>query len=124
VVARLCRDHLVRLRALGGLHGQFTFRTKSGTRTLAFTRGVLESASTGQLVVKSADGTSWTWDLVGNTVVREQGKIVARTALADGEQVFVGGPVVSGASDARLIVIRPAAGSAAGGSSGGGSSAG
>ena len=123
VVARFCRDRLVRLRALGGLHGQFTFTTKSGTRTLAFTRGVLESASAGQLVVKSADGTSWTWDLVGTTVVREQGKVVARTALADGEQVFVGGPVVSGASDARLIVIRPAAGSAAG-SSGSGSSAG
>jgi hypothetical protein len=124
VVARFCRNRLVRLRVLGGMHGQFTFTTKSGTRTLAFARGVVESASAGQVVVKSADGTSWTWNLVSSTVVREQGRKVARTALADGEQVFVGGPVVSGANDARLIVIRPAAGSGAGGSSGSGSSAG
>jgi hypothetical protein len=121
VVARSCRNRLVRLRVLGGMHGQFTFKTKSGTRTLAFARGVLESASTGQVVVTSADGTSWTWNLVSNTVVREQGKKVDRAALADGEQVFVGGPVVGGANDARLIVIRRAAGSGAGGS---GSSAG
>ena len=63
------------------------------------------------MVVKSADGTSWTWDLVSSTVVRERGHVVARTALADGEQVFVGGPVAGGASDARLIVIRPASAS-------------
>ena len=62
------------------------------------------------MVVRSADSTTWTWNLVGNTVVREGGKVVARTALADGQQVFVGGPVVSGANDARLIVIRPASG--------------
>jgi hypothetical protein len=111
VVARFCRNRLVRLRALGGMHGQFTFKTKSGTRTIAFARGVLESTSTGQVIVKSADSTTWTWNLVGNTVVRERGKVVARTALADGQQVFVGGPVVSGANDARLIVIRPASSS-------------
>ena len=116
VVGRFCRNRLVRLRVLGGMHGQFTFRTKSGTRTLAFARGVLESTSTGQLVVRSADSTTWTWNLVGDTVVRERGKVVARTALADGQQVFVGGPVVSGANDARLIVIRPASGSSGGGS--------
>ena len=124
MVARFCRNRLLRLRVLGGLHGQFTFRTKSGTRTLAFARGVLESVSAGQVIVKSADGTTWAWNLVSSTVVREQGKKVARTALADGEQVFAGGPVVSDASDARLIVIRPAAASGAGDSNGSGSSAG
>ena len=125
VVGRFCRNRLVRLRVLGGLHGQFTFRTKSGTRTLAFARGVLESTSTGQVVVGSADSTTWTWNLVGNTVVREGGKVVARTALADGQQVFVGGPVVSGANDARLIVIRPAGSSGtSSGSTGSGTSSG
>ncbi len=115
VVGQFCRNRMVRLRVLGGMHGQFTFRTKSGTRTLAFARGVLESTSTGQLIVRSADSTTWTWNLVGNTVVRERGKVVARTALADGQQVFVGGPVVSGVNDARLIVIRPASGKGGGG---------
>jgi len=124
VVARFCRNRLLRLRVLGGLHGQFTFRTKSGTRTLAFARGVLESVSAGQVIVKSADGTTWAWNLVSSTVVRELGQKVARTALADGEQVFAGGPVVSDASDARLIVIRPAAASGADDSNGSGSSAG
>ena len=65
VVGRFCRSRLVRLRALGGMHGQFTFKTKSGPRTIAFARGVLESVTAGQVVVKSADGTTWTWDLRG-----------------------------------------------------------
>ena len=125
VVGRFCRNRLVRLRVLGGMHGQFTFKTKSGTRTLAFARGVLESTSTGQLVVRSADSTTWTWNLVGNTVVRERGKVVTRTALADGQQVFIGGPVVSGANDARLIVIRPAEhGTSSTGSNSGGATSG
>ncbi len=124
VVGRFCRNRLVRLRALGGMHGQFTFKTKSGTRTIAFARGVVESTSTGQLVVRSADSTTWAWNLVGNTVLRERGKVVARTALADGQQVFVGGPIVSGANDARLIVIRPAGSSTGGSASTGGSGSG
>jgi hypothetical protein len=114
IVGRFCRNRLVRLRALGGMHGQFTFRTKSGSRTIAFARGVLESATAGQVVVKSADGSTWTWYLVASTVVREQGKAVGRGVLGSGEQVFAGGPVVGGKNDARLIVIRPGNGSPAG----------
>jgi hypothetical protein len=44
-VLRACRHHLRRLRRLGvlaGIHGQFTFETKSGPRTLAFERGVVD----------------------------------------------------------------------------------
>ena len=114
LVGRFCRNRLVRLRALGGMHGQFTFKTKSGSRTIAFARGVLESVTAGQVVVKSADGTTWTWDLVASTVVREKGKAVGRSVLATGEQVFAGGPVVSGKNDARLIVIRPGNGPSSG----------
>lgn len=114
VVRRLCRRRLIVLHALGGMHGQFTFKTKSGTRTIAFSRGVLQSVSTGQVVLRAADGTTWTWDLVGNTVIREAGKVVGHSALATGEQVFVGGQVVSGTNDARLIVIRPAGASSSG----------
>jgi len=114
LVARFCRRRMLRVRALGGLHGQFTFKTKSGPRTIAFSRGVVESVTARQLVVKSADGTTWTWDLVSNTVVRQDGKKVAASALAKGERVFAGGPVISGANDARLIVIRPAGRSSSG----------
>jgi hypothetical protein len=61
--------------------------------------------------VRAADGTTWTWDLVSNTVVRENGAKTAETALATGQPVWVGGPVSSGIKDARLIVIRPPASS-------------
>jgi hypothetical protein len=62
------------------------------------------------IVVKAADGSSWAWQLVSTTVVRDRtGKISAST-LAVGEPVWVGGPVVSGVKDARLIFVRPPSG--------------
>jgi hypothetical protein len=106
-VLRFCGHPLRQLRLLGGLHGQFTFETKSGPRTLAYERGVIESLSGGDVVVQATDGTTWTWILESNTVVRENRQRVGTSALSDGENVFAGGPVVSGAYDARLIVIRP-----------------
>jgi hypothetical protein len=113
VVLRVCRvRRMVRLRALGGLHGQFTVRTRSGIATIGFARGVIESVTSSAVVIKSADNTTRTWDLVSTTVVRESGKKVGTSALKSGEQVFAGGQVVSGANDARLIVIRPAGSSA------------
>jgi hypothetical protein len=102
------RHRLARVALLRGIDGQFTFRGKGGTiRTLAFQRGVVQSASGSTVVVHAADGTTWTWDLVSSTVVRENGSKTAASALATGEPVWVGGPVVSGAKDARLVVIRP-----------------
>ena len=97
---------------LRGIDGQFTFRGKGGTiRTLAFERGIVQSVSGSDIVVHAADGTTWTWDLVSNTVVRESGKKTSTSALSHGEPVWVGGPVVSGVKDARLVVIRPPSGS-------------
>ena len=102
------RHRLARVALLRGIDGQFTFRGKGGTiRTLAFQRGVVQSASGSTVVVHAADGTTWTWDLVSSTVVRENGNKTTASALATGEPVWVGGPVVSGAKDARLVVIRP-----------------
>jgi hypothetical protein len=57
------------------------------------------------------NGRTETWDLVGNTVVREHGEKTSAHALTRGELVWVGGPVISGAKDARLIVIHPPAAS-------------
>jgi len=105
---RRCGHPLRRVRALGGIHGQFTFETSSGPRTVAYERGVIQLISGHDVVVQAKDGTSWTWVLESNTVIRKDRQRVTASALSIGEQVFAGGPVVSGDYDARLIVIRPA----------------
>jgi hypothetical protein len=93
------------LRGLGGMYGSFTFRTQSGDETLSFERGTIESVSSSNIVVRAADGTTMTWLLVSDTVVRDHGTS-STSGLSDGQLVFVGGPVTSGARDARLIVVR------------------
>jgi hypothetical protein len=111
-VRRACRRHLLRLRVLAGIHGQFTFETTTGPRTLAFERGIVQSVSPTAVVVRAQDGTTWTWNLVSSTVVRQHARRVAASALSAagalsaGQHVFVGGPVTGHANDARLIVIR------------------
>ena len=105
---------LARLRLLGGMYGQYTFQTASGPRTLAFERGTIASVSGGDVLIRAADGVTWTWALTGTSVVREngtkeaQGANAAQSALRQGQTVFAGGPVVSGTRDARVIVIRKA----------------
>jgi hypothetical protein len=106
---------LARLRALGGVDGEFTFHNGTGFHTLAFERGTIQSVSGSNVVVRAPDGTTWTWLIVTDTVVRQNGSKTTTGALAEGQSVFVGGPVASGAKDARLIVIRP--GSSSSGSS-------
>jgi hypothetical protein len=109
-VAGTRRVPLSRIRALGGMYGSFTFRTKAGDRTLAFERGTITAVSGSDVVVRAADGTTMTWLLVSSTVIRDKGAKASASALSDGELVFAGGPVVNGTRDARLIVIRPATG--------------
>lgn len=104
---------LARLRGLGGLYGQFTYETKSGPATLAFERGTIASVASGDIVVRATDGTTWSWDLTGTSVVRDDGKRATDSALAAGQLVFVGGPVTGGTRDARLVVISKAASGAA-----------
>jgi hypothetical protein len=105
---RHLRRRVFRLLLLRGVDGQFTIQTKNGTKTLAFERGVIESVTPGKsFVVQASDGTTWTWDLVSTTVVRDgQGKVSAST-LTSGTPVWVGGPVLGGAKDARLVMLRP-----------------
>ena len=109
---RYVRRRIVRFFLLRGVDGQFTFRTRTGAlRTLAYERGVIETLNPGSsLVVKAADGTTWTWDLTSSTVVRDGTGKVGESVLATGEPVWVGGPVVNGAKDARLIFVRPPSG--------------
>ena len=109
---RFIRRRIVRFFLLRGVDGQFSFTAADGTvRTLAYVRGVIESVSNGTfIVVKAADGSSWAWQLVSTTVVRDSSGKISQSTLAVGEPVWVGGPVVSGAKDARLIFVRPPGG--------------
>jgi hypothetical protein len=106
VPAPRVRWALARLRALGGVDGTVTFHNKTGFHTLAFERGTIRSAGGGDVVVRAANGTTWTWRIVGDTVVRKNGSKTTTGALSAGETVFAAGPVADGARDARLIVIR------------------
>ena len=98
---------LGRLRHLGGVDGTATFHNKTGFHMLSFERGTIQSVSGSDVVIKAADGTTWTWHVVSDTVVRKNGAKTMTSALSAGETVFAGGPVVSGARDARVIIIRP-----------------
>jgi hypothetical protein len=106
VPAARVRWALGRLRRLGGVDGEVTFHGKTGFRTLAFERGTIQSVSGSDVVIKAPDGTTRTWLIVSDTVVRKGGSKTTTSALSAGESVFAGGPVVNGAKDARLIVIR------------------
>jgi hypothetical protein len=97
---------LGRLRRLGGVEGTVTFHNKTGFHTVAFERGTIQSVAGGHVVVKSSDGTTWTWLIVGDTVVRKNGAKTTASALSAGESVFTAGPVTGGNRNARLIVIR------------------
>jgi hypothetical protein len=98
---------LGRLRHLGGVDGTATFHNKTGFHTISFERGTVQSVTGSDVVIKAADGTTWTWQIVSDTVVRKNGGKATTSALSAGETVFAGGPVMNGARDARLIVIRP-----------------
>jgi hypothetical protein len=112
------RRALGRLRRIGGVDGEFTFHNKTGFHTVAFERGTIQSVSGSDVVVKASDGTTWSWEIVSDTVVRKAGSKTTTSALSAGESVFAGGPVVSGAKDARLIVIRAAGTAGTSGTSG------
>ncbi len=107
-VRRLGRA-LVRLRLLGGIHGEYTFETKNGARTLAFERGTVLSVAGSDVTVRATDGTTWTWVLTSASIVRENGSRTSAKSLAGGQLVFAAGPVSGTTRDARLIVIRNAA---------------
>jgi hypothetical protein len=105
---RLFRHRVFTFLLLRGVAGQFTVQTGQGTKTLAYQRGVIQTVDAGRsVVVEATNGTTWTWDLVSTTVVRDLQGRVSESDLAAGTPVWVGGPVAQGAKDARLIVLRP-----------------
>jgi len=108
-----CRRGLL-MRLARGMYGQVAVRGPKGTVTLAFERGTIESAVGGHLVVRAVSGTTWTWTLASDSVIRSAGQRVSASTLTSGARVFVAGEVVGAGKDARLVIVRPAnAGSAA-----------
>jgi hypothetical protein len=104
-----CTIPAVRLVLTGGLHGELTVKAKTGFRTVIFERGTVQSAAGQAVTVRAPDGTTWTWQVVPNAILRESGSKVPASKLATGEQVLVIGQVVNGANEAKLINIRGAA---------------
>ena len=105
---RLARHRVLAFFLLRGVDGQFTIQSRQGLKTLAYERGVIQTVDAGKsVVVQAADGTTWTWNLVATTVVRDQQGKVSQSGLVAGTPVWVGGPVVQNTKDARLIVLRP-----------------
>ncbi len=107
-LAAASRGRLARLARLArhALHGQVTVATKKGPRTIAFERGTVQSVSGGSVVVKAADGVTWTWQLGAGTRVFRTGRPVGADALADGQRVAVVGQLTGGSDQARRILIR------------------
>ena len=90
------------------LHGQVTVATKNGPKTIAFERGVVQSVSGASVVVKAADGVTWTWQVGADTSLFEAGHQVRASALADGQRVAVLGLVTGGTNHARRVLIAGA----------------
>jgi hypothetical protein len=111
----LCQSPLLRLALVGGEYGQVTFQSKTGPKTLAFERGTVESVTGSQFTVVAPDGITWTWDITASTVFREARQVTTKAALGNGDKVVVGGPVVHGARNAKLVRIRAASAAGAAG---------
>jgi hypothetical protein len=103
------------LRRLRGVHGEFTVRKKGGGfMEIAFERGTIVATSSTAVTVRAPDGTTWTWTLTSDTIVRKNGAKSTAASLATGDLVFVGGQETGAVRDARLIVApvrRTASGS-------------
>jgi hypothetical protein len=101
-----CKSPLVRLALVGGAHGEVTIETKAGPKTIAVERGTIQSVSNAGITVVAKDGTTWAWDFVASTVVRDDQQAVGRNQLSNGETVLILGQVVGGVHDARLIRVH------------------
>src|SRR5260370_34066261 len=102
-----CRRGLL-MRLARGMYGQVAVRGPKGTVTLAFERGTIESAVGGHLVVRAVSGTTWTWTLANDSVIRSAGQRVSASTLTSCARRFVPGDVVGAGRDARLVIVRPA----------------
>lgn len=102
----LCGNPLLRLAAVGGEYGQVTFHGKTSQKTAAFERGTIQSVTGSEFTVRAPDGTTWTWDVIASTAMRQAGHRQAQVKLSSGDKVLVIGLVTKSGKDARLIQVR------------------
>jgi hypothetical protein len=110
------------LREIHGMYGQIAYNTSSGTKTLAFERGTIQSVSNGQLIVKAKNGTTWTWTVASGSVIKQNSKAASSSALFNGDRVFVAGWESGSAKDARVVLIHTGRSSSGSGTSSSGQS--
>ncbi|GAA4634031.1 hypothetical protein GCM10023196_073960 [Actinoallomurus vinaceus] len=99
------RHPLRGVRAVRGIHGQATVRTKKGFAQVDWQRGRLTATSGGTLSVRSADGVTWQWKTDDKTRVRKNGAKSTVSQLATGDFVVVAGLDAGGARTAKRVVV-------------------
>jgi hypothetical protein len=85
------------------LHGQFVLRTRVGDVTVDLQQGHVTAVSSTSITVKSSDGVSDTYVVTPQTKVRSRGKVLAESAIATGDHVYVVALDASGTATARAI---------------------
>jgi hypothetical protein len=92
-------------RTLGqALYGETVTKDDDGTiETHVWQNGQVTSASGSSVTVRSANGTSWTWTLTGDTKLHKDGKALAAADLAEGDNVRVWGTRDGGTRTAATV---------------------
>ena len=89
------------------LHGEVAVQTASGVKTIVVQRGAVTAVGSGSVTVRSTDGFSLTWAFGDKLTVVQAKQKVAASALKAGEQIGVAGVKNGGATEARLIAVKP-----------------
>ncbi|MEO3796436.1 DUF5666 domain-containing protein [Nonomuraea sp. B10E15] len=91
------------------LYGETVTRDDDGRTTVRnHQRGRITEVAGTSMTVRSADGTSWTWVLDGDTEVRADGKDDASVAdLKAGDDVMVAGTRAGGRRTASFVTSPP-----------------
>jgi hypothetical protein len=104
--SRKLREARLALLLRHAMHGQITVASKKGPKTIAFERGTVQSVSGGALIVKAADGVTWTWQVGSDTRIFLARHRAGAGSLAAGQRVAVVGLVTGGTDQARRVLVR------------------
>lgn len=98
----------VGLRDRNVLYGEAVSADKDGKKTYhVWQRGTVTSASPTSVVVRSSDGTSWTWTANDDTKVRSKGDEKKVSDVKKGDEVLVAGTRDGSVRTAARIVDPP-----------------
>lgn len=113
-VAPAGEEQRARWRVLAGrvLHGEATVKGREDYQQVATQLGTLTAVDKQSITVRSEDGVTWTWSLGGDTAVRTGRQGASLSDLKSGVTVRVLGPTDDDGRTARLVVVRPASGTA------------